>query len=139
MYLLLLCSDRAVLGPWVNGRKTTMFASAVVALLVALSVVLTASVLFPAITARQIIEIICVCAAVSALGGAWALARARRSLGGVPVDRSERDTWRMPPLAVLSKPVMSTGRKAGLTVLRSYLAIAMILVVVKLVQVAIGH
>jgi hypothetical protein len=40
---------------------------------------------------------------------------------------------------MLSKPVMSRGRKAGLTILRSYLAIAMILVVVKLVQLAIGH
>ncbi len=61
VYLLLLCNDRAVLGPWVNGRKTNMFASAVVALLITLSVVLTASVLFPAITARQILEIMLVC------------------------------------------------------------------------------
>ena len=139
VYLLLLCTDHAVLGPWVNGRKTTMFASAVVALLVVLSVVLTASVLFPAITARQIIQIMCVCAAAAAIGGAWALARGRRAVGGVPVDRSGRDSWRMPPLAMLAKPTMSTGRKAGLTVLRSYLAIAMILVIVRLVQMAIGH
>jgi len=34
---------------------------------------------------------------------------------------------------------MSTGRKIGLAALRSYLAIAMILVIVKIVQVAIGH
>jgi Mn2+/Fe2+ NRAMP family transporter len=139
IYLLLLCNDRAVLGPWVNRRKTTMFSSAVVALLVALSIVLTASVLFPNITARQIIEIMCVCGAAAAIGGAWALVRAHRSVGGVPVDRTGRENWRMPPLAMLSKPVMSRGRKAGLTILRSYLAIAMILVVVKLVQLAIGH
>jgi hypothetical protein len=139
VYLLLLCTDRAVLGPWVNGRRTTMFAATVVALLVALSVVLTASVLFTGITARQIIEIFCVCGAASAILGAWTLARARRSVGGVPVDRAGRDNWRMPPLAVLSKPVMSRSRKIGLTVLRSYLAIAMVLVVVRLVQVALGH
>jgi hypothetical protein len=139
VYLLLLCNDRAVLGPWVNSRKTTMFAATVVALLVALSVVLTASVLFPGITARQIIQIFCVCGAVSAILGAWTLARARRSVGGVPVDRTGRDGWRMPSLAMLSKPVMSGSRKVGLTVLRSYLAIAMVLVVVRLVQVALGH
>ena len=142
VYLLLLCSDRAVLGPWVNSRKTTMFAATVVALLVALSVVLTASVLFPAITARQIIVIFCVCGAASAILGAWTLARARRSVGfgvGVPVDRTGRENWRMPPLAMLSKPVMSGSRKIGLTVLRSYLAVAMILVVVKLVEVALAH
>jgi Mn2+/Fe2+ NRAMP family transporter len=139
VYLLLLCNDRAVLGPWVNGRKTTMFAATVVALLVALSVVLTASVLFPNITARQIIEIIGVCGAASAVLGAWVLTRARRSVGGVPVDRTGRENWRMPPLAMLSKPVMSSSRKVGLTILRSYLAIAMILVVVRLFQMALAH
>ena len=76
---------------------------------------------------------------ILAAAGAWALARARRSVGGVPVDRSGRESWRMPPLAMLSKPVMSRSRKVGLTVLRSYLAIAMVLVVVRLVQVALGQ
>jgi len=139
VYLLLLCNDRAVLGPWVNGRKTTMFAATVVALLVALSVVLTASVLFPNITARQIIEIICVCGAAAAILGAWTLARVRREVGGVAIDRTGRENWRMPPLTVLSKPVMSASRKVGLTILRSYLALAMILVVVRLVQMALAR
>src|SRR5271156_530895 len=139
VFLLLLCNDKSVLGPWVNGRKLNAFTSFVVAVLVTLSIVLTASVLFPAITGRQITEIVLVCAAASALAGAWTLARARRALGGVPVARTGRDNWRMPPLAMLSKPVLSTGRKLGLTALRVYLAIAMILVIVKIVQVAIGH
>ena len=45
----------------------------------------------------------------------------------------------MPPLTVLTKPIMSTGRKLALTVLRCYLAIAMILVIVRLVQMALAH
>jgi hypothetical protein len=45
----------------------------------------------------------------------------------------------MPPLNMLSKPVMSAGRKAVLAVLGSYMAIAMILVAVRIVQMAIGH
>jgi hypothetical protein len=40
---------------------------------------------------------------------------------------------------MLSKPVMSTGRKLGLSALRSYLAIAMILVIVKIVLLAAAH
>jgi hypothetical protein len=40
---------------------------------------------------------------------------------------------------MLSKPVMSRSRKVGLTVLRSYLAIAMVLVIVRLVEVALAH
>src|SRR5208282_4837530 len=132
VFLLLLCNDRAVLGPWVNRRGTNLFTSGVIAVLISLSVVLTASVLFPGITGRQIVEVICVCGAASAIAGAFALARGYRSFGGVAVDRSGRDSWRMPPLAMLSKPVLSTGRKIGLTALRGYLAIAMILVIVKI-------
>ena len=139
VFLLLLCNDRAVLGPWVNRRGTNLFTSAVVAVLVTLSVVLTASVLFPHITGRQIMDIFMGCALVCVAGGAGALARARRSHSSVEVDRRDRDTWRMPPLNMLSRPLMSTGRKIGLAALRSYLAIAMILVIVKIVQVAIGH
>ena len=139
VFLLLLCNDRAVLGPWVNRRGTNMFTSAVVAVLVTLSVVLTASVLFPAITGRQIVEIFLGCAVASVAAGGWVLARARRAHSSVEVDRSDRDNWRMPPLNMLSKPIMSAGRKAGLTALRSYLAISMILVIVKIVQMAVGH
>jgi Mn2+/Fe2+ NRAMP family transporter len=139
VYLLLLCNDRAVLGPWVNGRKTNMFSSAVVAVLVALSVVLTASVLFPGITARQIVTIMLACVVAAAAWGGWALVRSFRAHSSVHVDRRDRETWRMPPLNMLSKPVMSTGRKAGLAVLRGYLAIAMVLVIVRIVQMAIGH
>jgi Mn2+/Fe2+ NRAMP family transporter len=139
VFLLLLCNDKSVLGPWVNGRRVNLFTSGVIAVLITLSVVLTASVLFPDITGRQIVIIMAACAVASVAAGGWALLRARRAVGGVPADRTGRDTWRMPPLAMLSKPVLSTGRKIGLSALRAYLAIAMILVIVKIVQLALGH
>jgi hypothetical protein len=100
-------------------------------------VVLTASVLFPAITGRQILQIMLGCGAASALAGAVALAR--RSPARIPVNREGRENWRMPPLATLTTPLLSTGRRIGLTALRTYLAIAMILVIVKIVQVALAH
>jgi Mn2+/Fe2+ NRAMP family transporter len=141
VFLLLLCNDREVLGPWVNGRRTNAFTSAVIAVLITLSVVLTASVLFPAISARQIVTIIVACAAVSVLAGAGTLARRRRAAaaafdGAIGADR---DMWRMPPLAELGAPVISRARKLGLTALRGYLAIAMVLVIVKVILMAIGH
>jgi hypothetical protein len=139
VFLLLLCNDRAVLGPWVNRRGTNMFTSAVVAVLITMSVVLTASVLFPRITERQIVSIFLGCAAVAVAAGGWTLIRSLRGHGPAEVDRRDRESWRMPPLNVLSKPFMSTGRKIGLTALRSYLAIAMILVIVRIVELAIGH
>src|SRR5260221_5304656 len=55
VFLLLLCNDQAVLGPWVNGRWLNLFTGAVVAVLVMLSVVLTASVLYPAISETVIL------------------------------------------------------------------------------------
>ena len=139
VFLLLLCNDRAVLGPWVNRRGTNMFTSAVVAVLITMSVVLTASVLFPRITERQILSIFLGCAAVSVAAGGWTLIRSLRGHSPAEVDRRDRESWRMPPLNVLSRPVMSTGRKIGLTALRSYLAIAMILVIIRIVELAIGH
>ena len=57
----------------------------------------------------------------------------------VPVDRTGRDSWRMPPLNLLQRPVMSAGRKIGMGALRLYLAVAMVLVIIKIAQLAIGH
>ena len=140
VFLLLLCNDREVLGPWVNGRKTNVFTAAVVAVLVALSVILTASVLFPAITSGQILGIMACCGAA----GAGRRLRAdppppRRHAGRGPGGPAARAEWRMPPLTLLSRPSMSTGRKIGMSALRALPGRAMILVIVKIVQLAIGH
>jgi Mn2+/Fe2+ NRAMP family transporter len=140
VFLLLLCNDLQVLGPWVNDRKTNLFTSAVVAVLVTLSVILTASVLFPAITAGQILDIVAACGAASLVAAGYATVRRLRA--GTPaaaIDRAGRDSWRMPPLSLLTRPTMSAGRKIGMSALRLYLAVAMILVVIKIVRLAIGH
>jgi Mn2+/Fe2+ NRAMP family transporter len=144
VFLLLLCNDREVLGPWVNGRRINLFTAGVVAVLVTLSVILTASVLFPAITAGQIVTIMAVCGAAAALAAGYALARRLRTgsqatLAAPDAGRAARENWRMPPLALLQRPVMSTGRKIGMAALRLYLAAAMILVIVKIVRLAMGH
>jgi Mn2+/Fe2+ NRAMP family transporter len=138
VFLLMLCNDRAVLGPWVNRRGTNVFTSVVISVLIALSAVLTASVVFPGITGRQILVIVLGCLTAAVAGGGWTLFRSLRAQSSVDVDRRDRENWRMPPLNMLSKPVMSTGRKVTLTVLGSYMAIAMVLVIVRIVQLAIG-
>jgi Mn2+/Fe2+ NRAMP family transporter len=50
VYLLVLCNDKEVLGPWVNGRKTNLFTGTVLAVLVTLSLILTLAVLYPNLT-----------------------------------------------------------------------------------------
>jgi NRAMP (natural resistance-associated macrophage protein)-like metal ion transporter len=140
VFLLLLCNDKEVLGPWVNGRKTNLFVAAVVGVLVALSVILTASVLFPTIDARQILDIMIVCGAVGVLTAGYALTRRLRSgaLAADPIDRTGQENWRMPPLNLLQRPAMSVGRKIGMGALRLYLGVAMVLVIVKIVELALG-
>ena len=66
VFLLLLCNDKAVLGPWVNGRWLNVFTGGVIAVLVMLSIILTASVMFPDATNETVI--------LAILGGGGSLA-----------------------------------------------------------------
>ena len=142
VFLLLLCNDSEVLGPWVNGFALNIFTSAVIAVLVILSLVLTGSVLFPHMGSSAIIGILVGGAALFAVAGVgfliyqWARQTGEAS---VDIDVSQRESWRMPPLALLAAPRLSTGRRIGLTVLRTYLLLAMILVIIRVVQLAAGH
>jgi NRAMP (natural resistance-associated macrophage protein)-like metal ion transporter len=142
VFLLLLCNDSQVLGPWVNGRPMNIFTSAVIAVLVILSLVLTAGVLFPDLDSAEIIGILIGGVVLSAAGGLGFLIY-RRFRPAVQaegeVDRSRRAAWRMPPLALLAAPKLSTGSRIGLTILRTYLLIAMILVIVRVFQLALGR
>jgi NRAMP (natural resistance-associated macrophage protein)-like metal ion transporter len=141
VFLLLLCNDKAVLGPWVNKPVTNIFTSAVVGVLVLLSVILTASVLYPSITSAQIIGVLIGGGVLMlVLGLAVAILRRRRPAPTVPmasasVDKAE---WRMPPLHKLPPAQMSVRRRIWLGVLRAYLAAALILAIVKVVQVLIA-
>jgi Mn2+/Fe2+ NRAMP family transporter len=139
VFLLLLCNDKAVLGPWVNGRWTNAITSVVIAVLITLSLVLTASVAIPHITAGQIGAILAACAAIAAAGGGWLLLRRGLRGGTEPADRSGRENWRMPRLVTLTAPPMSSARKIGMTALRVYLGVAMVVVVIRIIQVAAAH
>jgi Mn2+/Fe2+ NRAMP family transporter len=148
VFLLLLCNDKAVLGPWVNGRWTNIFGTAVVALLITLSLILTASVAFPHLGPGAIVAILLACAGVAAAAGTGLLVRSR--LRGRPaaagpgdefdgLDRVAKDSWRMPKLETLAAPPMSVARKVSLGGLWVYLIIAMGVVVLRVVQLALGH
>ncbi len=144
VFLLLLCNDREVLGPWVNGRRLNIFTSAVIAVLVLLSIVLTAAVLFPDLTAAAILTIFGAGAGVAITAGLTLAIRHRRHPGAedtvAAAEREPRASWRMPPLALLTRPTLSTGRRLGLSVLRGYLVLAAAMVAVRVVQLAIaGH
>jgi NRAMP (natural resistance-associated macrophage protein)-like metal ion transporter len=146
VFLLLLCNDRPVLGPWVNNRWLNYFTGAIIAALVVLSVILTASVLFPDTTTDKVILGILVGGGVVALIVALVImAYSRNGQGAAPSAGEEaasamnRDTWRMPPLASLPPMKLSLAAKTWMGALRLYLVIAVSLVAFRIAMLAMGN
>lgn len=140
VFLLLLCNDRDVLGPWTNPRWLNVLASVIVGALLLLSLVLVVSTLFPQLDAKLVTGGLALAVAIGLGGlGVLELRAAGRSvdpLAGLVLDR---DTWRMPPLPELPRPVWSTSRKTGMLALRGYLFVAAVLLLVKVAQLALGQ
>jgi len=170
VFLVLLCNDRAVLGPWVNTVRQNIIAWAIVWSLVLLSLALTATTFFPGLSTAVIEAGLAGGAVIGIAGGAAGIVAGRRytdrreaeaivralgdGLDPEQVDRlddtallsraerravrlQERLAWRTPDLAGLARPAMSPIRRMGLFTLRSYLVVAVVLVVVKIVQAGI--
>ncbi|MGH6958473.1 MAG: NRAMP family divalent metal transporter, partial [Caulobacteraceae bacterium] len=106
VFLLLLCNDEEVLGPWVNGPWLNLFTGMVIGVLLLLSVILTAAVLFPGLGARAMLEIL---GGGAALGLAAAVAPFVRALRSPTwrIDSRLRDSWRMPALSSLGAARMT--------------------------------
>jgi len=177
VFLLLLCNDKAVLGPWVNGLRTNVFTAFVITVLVMLSIILTASVVFPSLSGTAMLAILGIGLAATLSAGAgigavrllgWHRSGTAPALrpepgeqvpDGVATDGLaseamtsdsepahvpgtavvDRATWRMPPLALLARPELSPARRAGLGLMWVYLVMVCGLVVVRVVQIALGN
>ena len=141
VFLLLLCNDRAVLGPWVNAPWLNALAAVIIGVLVELSLVLVASTAFPHVNVTDLfIDLsIALAVALAAIGGYVLLrrrgpARAGAARETAAMSKERRHAWTMPPLALLERPVWSPGRRAAMLLLRGYLVVAVALLVVKTVQ-----
>ncbi|RFB78410.1 NRAMP family divalent metal transporter [Methylovirgula sp. 4M-Z18] len=140
VFLLLLCNDKPVLGPWVNRRGMNLFTGGVIAALVLMSVILTASVLFPDQTDATVICWILGVGSVLAIVVAL-VSGAFKSASADTQDAfpaGARDTWRMPPLHKLPAMNMSNKSRIWMITLRAYLVIAAGLVLVRIVVLAIS-
>ncbi|MGL5443751.1 MAG: NRAMP family divalent metal transporter, partial [[Mycobacterium] stephanolepidis] len=147
VFLVLLCNDKAVLGPWVNTVRQNIFVGVIVWSLVLLSLSLTAVTFFPDLTTQQLKVFFVAGVVVGTLGGLMIYAMQKRveraearvmatDLGGLdpaqiwdlesaPRDRAlrrevlrqEREIWRTPALDTLERPAWSALRTAGMVAL----------------------
>src|SRR5271169_3044888 len=143
VFLLLLCNDREVLGPWVNRRWLNWLAGLIVGTLLLLSGILMATTLFPHLNVVAVAGYLAV--AMVILGAAagpvlrWSARRQPAPPAAPPPARPvDRNTWRMPPLALLEPVTWSAGTRLGMIALRSYLVIGALLLVVKAIQISRG-
>jgi Mn2+/Fe2+ NRAMP family transporter len=139
VFLLLLCNDREVLGPWVNRRWLNIVAGFIVSTLLLLSGILMATTLFPDVNVVAVTEYLVVAIVISVILAVGILKWLERRHGPQPpppllptgVDKTQ---WRMPQLALLDPVTWSAGTKLGMLALRGYLVIGAVLLVVKAVQ-----
>jgi Mn2+/Fe2+ NRAMP family transporter len=142
VFLLMLCNDREVLGPWTNSPLLRAFTSVVVGILILLSVILTVTTIFPGVDVTTLAIAGAGVLLAVLLGYVLSWARARRGAEAVSVIEGvpavPRELWTMPPAALLSRPQWSAARHAAMLALGSYMVVATILLIVKAVQLAGG-
>ena len=120
VFLLLLCNDRAVLGPWVNAPWLNALAAVIIGVLVELSLVLVASTAFPDVNVTQLFLValwLALAVALLAIGATCCRAGCPRAAAAGAGEEAEaeamskerRHAWTMPPLALLERPVWSPG------------------------------
>ncbi len=144
VFLLLLCNDPEVLGPWVNPKWLNGVAAVIIGVLLILSGTLMATTLFPKVNVTAVFIWLAVALVA---GGVVVLALleivSRRS--GQPIvppapvlGRAEKMSWRMPPLTLLKPVKWSPGLRVGILSLRAYLVASAVLLLVKAVQLGGG-
>lgn len=143
VFLLLLCNDPEVLGPWVNKRWLNVVASLIIGVLLTLSGTLVVSTVFPHVNVADVAMVVALALIVAGGGaGVWLNLTQRRHHGprALPplMSQQERRNWRMPPLVLLKPVQWSPATKLSMLLLRGYLVVSVALLVVKAVQLGGG-
>lgn len=139
VFLLLLCNDREVLGPWVNRFWLNWVAALIVGVLLLLSGILMATTLFPDLNVVAVAGYLTLALVILAAAAApvlrWVARRQpSRPQPRLPARGVDRNTWRMPPLALLEPVTWSPGTRLAMIALRAYLVVGALLLVVKAIQ-----
>jgi len=135
VFLVLLCNDRGVLGPWVNRPWLNAVATVIVSVLFVLSLILMTTTVFPNINVGLLLVVL---AGTLFVVLATAGALYQRSLSSRPALEEapdlKRETWRMPPLSLLERPPWSRGRTLTMYSMYGYVFLSVALLLVKAIQ-----
>ena len=162
VFLILLANDKPILGPWTNGRAQNWIGGLVAWIVLTFSLAPLVTTFWPVITLKQSIWGLAACT-VLGIAAAALLVRRRPSRDEVVADdpaddvasnrrppgmdraqwrrelRERRVAWRTPRIDTLQRPALSMARRIGLLALRAYIIFAIVIMVIKLVQVTTAH
>jgi hypothetical protein len=139
VFLLLLCNDSEVLGPWVNTGWLNALAAVILSILLMLSFILVITTVVPTVDVARLVMVLSILLGFVLLGMGIGVLYGRRGRRGEEQPFLNRDTWRMPPLAFLDRPRWSLGRRLTMWALSAYLLITVALLFVRAAQLATGH
>jgi hypothetical protein len=139
VFLLLLCNDKEVLGPWVNRLWLNVVAFVIVSVLLMMSFILMITTVFTHIDVKTVVVVAgAILVVVYLVGGVYLLVTRGKREVPPPMSRERKATWRMPPLNLLQRPTWSRGRLVAMYSLRIYLVLAVLLLLVKAIQIGTG-
>src|SRR5437763_13178281 len=137
VFAVLLCNDRAVLGPWVNKLWLNAVAGVIVAAMLVLSLILVVSTVVPSVDVTLLLVVLgSVAGLILFVGGAWSWFSNRGAPAEPEISREERANWRMPALVLLERPTWSGLRSTAMYALAGYLVLSIVLLAVKAVELA---
>jgi NRAMP (natural resistance-associated macrophage protein)-like metal ion transporter len=139
VFAVLLCNDRAVLGPWVNKLWLNVIAALIVGALIVLSMILVVSTVIPAVDVTSLLVVLgSVMLGVLVVGAIWLWFTQRPTTPPQEMSRSEKENWRMPALALLERPPWSLPKRVAMLTMAGYIILAVLFLVVKAVQLALA-
>jgi Mn2+/Fe2+ NRAMP family transporter len=139
VFLLLLCNDKDVLGPWVNRPWLNAVSGIIVSILLMMSFVLMITTLFTTINVNDLAVVLGgILLVFYAIAGVLMLRHRGARPTAAVMAREQRANWRMPPLNLLNRPKWSRGRVLGMWALRGYLVIAVVLLLVKAIELGLN-
>jgi hypothetical protein len=158
VFLILLANDKPVLGPWSNSTTQNWIVGVIAWVVTTFSLAPLVTTFWPVITLKQCLYgfIACAVLGIAALGlllkfrsGHGAAAESgpdsnRRPPGMSRAQwraelRVRRVAWRTPGIDTLQRPALNMARRIGLLTLRAYIIFAVVIMVIKLIQVTTAH